>query len=213
MQEILIPNLFILAITLFGASLLDLRYRVVPLATWVPSVVIIAICDILYYQSLPWDLAIPQFLLTVFFAGIAFSFVALRFYGGADAIAIMLIALAFPVNPLTGQMQFIMIHVFVIACAMVIVWSLMNFWKNVESGYKGNAEQMIFGVPVPPDRLQYVKGWIYGMKRDDGDKVYTMNLTKADIEVLEGQKEVWVVLAMPFMIPLFIALLLAIFLA
>jgi hypothetical protein len=213
MQSILIPNLIALILTLFIASLLDLKYRVVPLVTWVPALAVIAICDWFYYQSLPWDLALPQFGLTVFFSLVALAFVALRFYGGADAIAVILITLAFPVNPLTGNMQFIMLHVFVIACAMILVWSLLNFWKNVNAGHSGNNEQMIFGIPVPPDRLQSVKGWVYGMKRENGERVYTDGLTKLDLEVFNGQKEVWVVLAMPFVVPIFVAMLLAIFLA
>ena len=213
MQELLILNFIILIITLFVAALLDLRYRIVPLVTWYPAVGVIAICTTLYYLSLPWDLAIPQFLLTVFFSALAFAFVALRFYGGADAIAVILITLAFPVNPLTGEMQFTMLHVFVIACAMILVWSLLNFWRNVNAGHSGNIDQMVFGIPVPPDRLQSVKGWIYGMKREDGERVYTDGLSDRDLADLNDRDEVWVVLAMPFMVPLFVAMLLTIFLA
>jgi len=213
MEGILIPNLIILIITLFVASLLDLRYRLVPLYTWVPALLVITICNYFYYCSLPLDLALPQFLVTVFFAGLAFAFVAFRFYGGADAIAVMLISLAFPVNPLSGQMQFITLHVFVIACAIVLVWSLLNLMKNAEAGHSGNKEQMIFGVPVAPDRLQDVKGWVWGMKDENGERLYVDGVTERDMEALKGQNEVWVILAFPFMVALFIALLLAVFLA
>jgi hypothetical protein len=213
MEGFLIPNLIILVITLFVASLLDLRYRLVPLYTWFPALIVVTICNYFYYRSLPLDLALPQFLVTVFFAGLGFAFVVLRFYGGADAIAIMLISLAFPVNPLSGHMQFITLHVFVIACAIVLVWSLLNLFKNVNAGHSGNKEQMIFGVPVPLDRLPDVKGWIWGMKDADGERLYADGVTERDMEALKDQKEVWVILAFPFMIPLFVALLLAVFLA
>ena len=209
----LIPNLLILILTLFVAAFLDLKYRLVPLYTWIPAGLTIIVCDGLYYQTLPLDLALPQFLVTVFFAGLGFAFVVLRFYGGADAIAIMLISLAFPVNPLSGHMQFITLHVFVIACAIVLVWSLLNLFKNVNAGHSGNKEQMIFGVPVPLDRLPDVKGWICGMKDADGERLYADGVTERDMEALKDQKEVWVILAFPFMIPLFVALLLAVFLA
>lgn len=213
MEGFLIPNFIALILTLFVASLLDLRYRRVPLYTWFPALLVITICNLFYYRSLPLDLAIPQFLITVLFAMIAFAFVFLRFYGGADAIAVILISLAFPVNPLSGQMQFITLHVFVIACAIVLVWSLLNLFKNAEAGHSGNKEQMIFGVPVAPDRLQDVKGWIWGMKDENGERLYADEISEQDMEMIKGQKEVWVILAFPFVIPLFIALLLAVFLA
>lgn len=213
MQMLLMPNLIVLIFTLFIASLLDLRYRRVPLITWVPAIVVIAISSSVYYTSLPLDLAIPQLVWCLFFAFIGFAFVALRFYGGADAIAVMLIAFAFPVNPMTGQMQFIVLHIFVIACAITVVWSLMNLWKNLNSGRSGSVEKMMFALPVPVDRLQSVKGWVYHVTNEHGERIYTDSLAPEDYELVKDQKEVWIVLAMPFMIPLFVGLLIAIFLA
>jgi len=207
------PNLIVLIFTLFTAALLDLRYRKVPLITWVPAGIVIAVSSYFYYASLPLDLAIPQFLWCLFFAFIGFAFVALRFYGGADAIAVMLIAFAFPVNPMTAHMQFIVLHIFVIACAITVVWSLMNLWKNLNSGRSGTIEKLMFALPVPVDRLQSVKGWLYHVTDTNGGRLYTDSLTPEDFDLVKDQKEVWIVLAMPFMIPLFIGLLIAIFLA
>jgi len=213
MQDALMPNLFIMVGTLFLASIMDLKYRKIPIYTWIPAIIVIITSLFFYYSALPFDTALPELLWSGFFAFIGLAFVALRFYGGADGIAVMLIAFAFPVNPLTDRMQFIVLHVFVIACAIVIVWSLMNLWKNLNAGRSGNMEQMVFALPVPPDRFHAVKGWIYGMDRLEKGKLYTDSLTEEDMAMFKDKPEVWVVLAMPFMIPLFTGLLIAIFLA
>jgi hypothetical protein len=213
MQDGLMLNLIVLILTLFTASVLDLRYRKVSVYIWIPAAITILITSYYYYLSLPLDLAIPQFIWCCFFAFVGFAFVALRFYGGADGIAVMLIAFAFPVNPLTGHMQFIVLHIFVIACAITVIWSLMNLWKNLNSGRSGTIEKLMFALPVPVDRLQSVKGWLYHITNADGDKLYTDSMTEQDIDLIKDQKEVWIVLAMPFMVPLFVGLLMAVFLA
>ena len=51
------------------------------------------------------------------------------------------------------------------------------------------------------------------MKDADGERLYADGVTERHMEALKDQKEVWVILAFPFMIPLFVALLLAVFLA
>jgi prepilin signal peptidase PulO-like enzyme (type II secretory pathway) len=217
MQILILINLVAVALTLVVAAALDLKYRRVPIMTWIPAVFVVSVADTFYYSSIPLDIAIPQFAFSLFFAGVGFAFVLMRFYGGADAIAIMLIAFAFPVNPITEKMQFIVMDVFTIACAAVIVWTLMNLWKNLNAGRKGSLEQLLFALPVKKSELSSVQGWLQGIESADGQVLCTENLTPEVMEDpvikswLDQREEVWVTLAMPFLVPVFIGLMISIF--
>lgn len=202
-------NFIALVIVISIAAILDLKYRKVPVLLWVPAICVIIPNLVMYYTQLPLDLAIPQFIISVFFAGCSFALVFLKKMGGADGILLACIAFSFPVNPLTGAFQPIWLYTIVLASVVVILWSCLNYFKNLSNKKRGTFEQMAFSSLIPSEQIRNVKGWI---TTDSGEQKYIEDLSDDELKTFLTGEPRWIVISMPFIIPIFVGLVVAVLL-
>jgi preflagellin peptidase FlaK len=154
--------------TLLYASVLDLRDRRVPVRTWYPMLVIALPMVAVAYAGLvsqDWTLAARYLALSLVFSAIFYVFAFLRLFGGADAYALIFIAICvplFPFRPLLGYppLGFLPFSVLTNAVILNLVTplgiALHNFWK----GHRAPFPYPFFGFPVPGDGIQRTFGFV-----------------------------------------------------
>lgn len=168
MSPLLTISALAMGITLLYASLLDIRERRVPFRTWYPMLAVCIPVAILVYAEL--FLMDPGLTLRLLFVGAVFSaafylFAYLRFFGGADAWALIFITLLlplFPVRPLFGYppFPFLPFSVLVNALILNLAAPLAILAMNIARGNRAPFPYMLLGFPVPAGRLGEYWGFV-----------------------------------------------------
>lgn len=213
LAKIIIATLFLLY-----ACKLDLRYRRVPNRLWKWMLAVFIPLDILEYFLIGYDLvfALIQFVIMVAFSYFLYIIGA---YGGADAKAFMVLAIAFPIYPEIwifplintgfGIFSFSTLSNSVIFSPVILFYMfLRNIMKEGLKNIKGNLFYYFIGfrvdaanVPRFHNLLEYIDGHgeLVRLKRgvEPDDKVL-QRLKKAR-EKGELEK-IWVTPGLPFLI-------------
>ena len=176
-------EIIVMSITLLHASVQDIKERRVRNKTWLPMFILctpVALLNygIIYADDFGRGLLITA--LTVFMCAVYYIAARKGVFGGADAIALILITFLIPLNPLTVLTP---LHVFGWITFPILV--LIN--------------SVTFAVTVPV--------WLFGyntIKRCQGSFTTKSTCTKDS----EGR---WIRYKTPFIVPLTIGFLLAIF--
>jgi len=169
----MIPSLIVpvlaVGVTYCYASVLDLRERRVPFRTWYPMLAVGLPFTALFYILLiaEGDLRAPLFflILTLLFSTIFYLFARFGLFGGADAWALIFLAVlipAFPVVPLAGvpSLAYFPFAVLVNAVLLNLVTPLGIFIFNLKEGNAAPFPYRFLGFPVDGDRIAESYGFV-----------------------------------------------------
>ncbi|MDD1656999.1 MAG: prepilin peptidase [Methanomicrobiales archaeon] len=157
-----------IGVTLLYASVLDLRDRRVPVRTWYPMLLVGVPMAVLAYGALisqDWMLALRYLSLSLVFSAIFYLFALLRLFGGADAYALIFIAICvpfFPIRPLLGYppLAFLPFSVLTNAVILNLVTPLGIALHNLWKGNRAPFPYPFFGFPVPGEGIQRTFGFV-----------------------------------------------------
>jgi archaeal preflagellin peptidase FlaK len=157
-----------IGLTLLYASVLDLRDRRVPVRTWYPMLMVAVPMVVLAYAGLisqDWTLAARYLALSVVFSAIFYLFALMRLFGGADAYALIFIAICipfFPFRPLLGYppLEFLPFSVLTNAVILNLVTPLGIALHNLLRGNRAPLPYPFFGFPVPGEGIQHTFGFV-----------------------------------------------------
>jgi preflagellin peptidase FlaK len=155
--------------TLGYASVLDVRERRVPFRTWYPMLVIGVPFTALFYGLLVFQedpgIAFSFLALTLIFSFIFYLFARFGLFGGADAWALIFIAIlipAFPFIPLLGlpPLAFFPFSVLINAVVLNLFVPLGIFAFNVKNGSSAPFPYTFLGFPVEGERIGESHGFV-----------------------------------------------------
>lgn len=154
--------------TLLYASVLDLRDRRVPVRTWYPMLAVGVPMAILAYAGLvtqDWMMAVQYLSLSLVFSVIFYLFAVMHLFGGADAYALIFIAICvplFPARPLLGYppLGFLPFSVLTNAVILNLVTPLGIALHNLYRGHRAPLPYPFFGFPVPGAEIQRTFGFV-----------------------------------------------------
>lgn len=156
-------------VTFFYASFLDIRERRVPFRTWYPMLAIGLPAAIWFYFSLmlggEWMPAIFFLLLTGIFSLIFYLFAIFHLFGGADAWALIFIAIClpmFPFEPYLGYppLGYFPFTVLTNAVILNLAAPIIIFLMNVFRGRKAPLPYLFLGFPVPGNEITHAFGYV-----------------------------------------------------
>jgi preflagellin peptidase FlaK len=151
------------------ASVSDIRERRVPFRTWYPMLVAGLPFTALFYFILITGGNLPLVLyfltLTLLFSFLFYLFARLGLFGGADAWALIFVAVlipAFPLIPLLGlpPLGFFPFSVLINAVLFNLVTPLGIFFLNVKEGNQAPFPYRFLGFPVDGDRISESSGFV-----------------------------------------------------
>lgn len=157
------------ALTLFYASILDIRERRVPFRTWYPMLIIgipfTTFFYVLLIQGGEMVVTLLFLALSGLFSLLFYLFARFHLFGGADAWAlIFLTALipAFPVIPLLGfpPLAFFPFSVLINAVVLNLFTPIGILLYNVRNGSHAPFPYMLLGFPVDGDRVSENYGFV-----------------------------------------------------
>jgi archaeal preflagellin peptidase FlaK len=165
---LIIPALAITA-TLCYASFMDIRERRVPFRTWYPMLAASIPFTVFFYGSLLYfgeytSMAYLAFL-ALFFSCLCYIFAYFHLFGGADAWALIFIALCiptFPVTPLLGipPLAFFPFSVLVNAVLLNLFIPVGIYLYNLKKGNKAPFPYMFLAFPVEGDHIHESYGYV-----------------------------------------------------
>jgi preflagellin peptidase FlaK len=168
-------------ITFCYASIRDIRERRVPFKTWYPMLVAGLPFTALFYVLL-WDwgdlhMVLYFLTLTLLFSFLFYLFARFGLFGGADAWALIFIAVlipAFPVIPLLGlpPLGFFPFSVLVNAVLLNLITPLGIFFFNVKEGNQAPFPYRFLGFPVEGDRISESSGFVMEEITEEGDRLH-----------------------------------------
>jgi preflagellin peptidase FlaK len=180
-----IPSLIIpviaAGVTLCYASVLDLKERRVPFRTWYPMLAAGLPFTAFFYVLLiaEGDLRAPLFfiVLTLLFSSIFYLFARFGLFGGADAWALIFLAVlipAFPVIPLSGvpPLAYFPFSVLVNAVLLNLVTPLGIFIFNKREGNAAPFPYDFLGFPVDGDRITESYGFVMEDITEEEGKIH-----------------------------------------
>jgi len=203
---------------LVEASRRDLKRRIVENRLWLYMLAALLPLDVVEYVIHPFNIVFAA-VQAIFIIAFSYAVYWLGLYGGADAKALMVLSLAFPVYPIfyvfpvlgvgLGMFAFsTLANSVIVAPLLVLLLLLKNVMDgNVEFpycliGYKMDVEKVRFH-----NLLEYVEGKkvVRRMRGIEADEEELRKLRKA------GVKEVWVSPALPFICFITAGFLVAVF--
>lgn len=217
LEVLQVIKIALVSIFLIYACFLDIKSRVVPNRVW--KAMLIAVSPLLAYE-IYWTLLDNPFSLIP--AGIGVSFMillayviyAINAYGGADAKALMSLALLFPFYPKInsfpvfndgfGVFAFSVLANSVIFAPLMMVFLLIR--NIVREGFHGFLKNPLFyiaGYRIPVDKIKFHN--LFEFLDENGKLKRVKKAVECDekkIQLLKkaGINEVWVTPALPFMI-------------
>jgi preflagellin peptidase FlaK len=163
----LLPWYVMLAAIVSYASWLDMKGKMVPLRKYYLILIMIIFAFASYTMTLQggWGAEAGYIALAAVFCGIFYLFGAMNFFGGADAWALIFIALCipvFPFIPVLGEspLGFLPFSVLINAVILNLVAPLGIFLLNSIRGNKGPLQYRFFGFPVEGKKIQNSWGFV-----------------------------------------------------
>jgi len=156
-------------VTLLYASLLDIRDRRVPFRTWYPMLAISLPMVAWFYVSIFFKGGLPTIfyylVLCGLFSVVFYLFAYFGLFGGADAWALIFLAVcipAFPIEPIGGfpPLGFLPFSVLVNAVLLNLFTPLGIYIMNVMKGNRAPFPYPFLGFPVEGDSIEYSYGYI-----------------------------------------------------
>jgi preflagellin peptidase FlaK len=156
-------------LTLLYASYRDIFERRVPFRTWYPMLIVGLPAVAWFYASLIGTEEVRLFVLfialTAIFSLVFYLFALLHLFGGADAWALIFIALcipAFPIEPYLGYSPtgYFPLTVLTNAVLLNLITPFGLFLLNVFRRNYAPFPYMFLGYPVPGDRIQDSFGYV-----------------------------------------------------
>ena len=172
---LLISSIAVLT-TLFYASFRDIKERRVPFRTWYPMLAIGLPAVILFYLSLllegDWQPVLFFLILTGLFSLIFYLFAIFHLFGGADAWALIFIAVCipfFPIKPILGYppLGYFPLTVLTNAVILNLVTPVVIFLKNIVRGDEAPLPYMFLGFPVRGDEIEHTFGYVMEEIREE----------------------------------------------
>jgi preflagellin peptidase FlaK len=157
------------ALTLFYASILDIRERRVPFRTWYPMLIIGIPFTTFFYVLLIQGGEMVSALLFLAMSGLFsllfYLFARFHLFGGADAWALIFLTTlipAFPVIPLLGfpPLAFFPFSVLINAVVLNLFTPIGILLYNVRNGSHAPFPYMLLGFPVDGDRVSENFGFV-----------------------------------------------------
>jgi preflagellin peptidase FlaK len=149
------------------ATYIDIKGKTAPLRKWFPILMMIVFAFASYHLTIRgiWDASAGYIALAAVFCGIFYLFATLNFFGGADAWALIFIALcipAFPATPLFGEspLGFLPFSVLINAVILNLAAPVGIFLMNIVKGNRGPAAGLFFGFPVEGGRIREAWGFV-----------------------------------------------------
>jgi preflagellin peptidase FlaK len=169
LNSLLIVPAVAIGVTYCYASVRDIRERRVPFRTWYPMLAAGLPFTALFYAILlaggDQFMALYFLTLTLFFSFLFFLFARFGLFGGADAWALIFIAVlipAFPVIPLLGlpPLGFFPFSVLINAVLLNLATPIGIFFYNLKQGNRAPFPYPLLGYPVEGDRISESSGFV-----------------------------------------------------
>ena len=147
-------------LTLIVASVQDARSRTVYRATWYPAAVIGLVCAAVYWiTTLP--ATVPALILSLLIAALMAAFSFFGLFGKADAIALILIAVAVPVSPFAVSLfPSVAVSALLNAGVLILAFACGCLVYNLIKGNRAPFALMCSGYPVSGSNLLNHHGFI-----------------------------------------------------
>ncbi|HJJ48828.1 MAG TPA: hypothetical protein O0X39_07580 [Methanocorpusculum sp.] len=227
----------VVLITFLIASYQDLRTRTVYTVTWYPAAIICAICIIWFWILKFSPEALPVLILSLLTAALMATFTFFGLFGKADAKAMILLSLAVPVTPFAAYyFPSLAVSSIINAGVLVLLVSLVLLLRNLIAKNKAPFWLMISGMPVSGEKITKYFGFISEKIGRDKDGTITREFVRVtdtvtalkngqSIRALREKPEdytkelalyasagkIWISYGIPFMIPLTIGYIFALF--
>lgn len=224
-------------VTFLVASYQDLRTRTVYTVTWYPAAIVCAICIIWFWILKFTPAALPILILSILIAVLMAAFTFFGLFGKADAKAMILLSLAVPVTPFAAYFfPSLAVSSVINAGVLVLLVSLVLLLRNLIAKNKAPFWLIISGMPVSGDKITKYFGFISEkISRDETGKITREFVKVSDsvtslknglsIRALREKPEeyaeklalyadagkIWITYGIPFMIPLTIGYIFALF--
>ncbi|MDK2796356.1 MAG: archaeal preflagellin peptidase FlaK [Archaeoglobaceae archaeon] len=211
--------LIVLSFLLYACRL-DLRSRIVPNRVWkfmlIFAIPFTAIQILQSYEFLVAEriLLLFMFFGTVFMLLLAYILYRLNFYGGADAKALMCLAVLFPIYPDFGSFPIInsgfgvfafsvLANSVIFAPLIMLVLLFRNLAKEGFRGFLKNPLYYITGYRIPVDKIRFHN--LFEFLDDDGELKRVKRAIEPNEELISrlkkhGVEKVWVTPALPFIV-------------
>jgi archaeal preflagellin peptidase FlaK len=170
-----------MGVTYCYASVLDIRERRVPFRTWYPMLAaglpFTALFYVLIISEGDFRAALFFLLLTLLFSSIFYLFARFGLFGGADAWALIFLAVlipAFPFIPLAGvpPLMYFPFSVLVNAVVLNLVTPLGIFIFNKRAGNSAPFPYSFLGFPVDGDRITESYGFVMEDITEEDGKIH-----------------------------------------
>ena len=167
-SPLIVPALAV-TLTLLYASYLDIRERRVPFRTWYPMLIAGIPFTVFFYALLIQGggvlAPLPYLFLAGVFSVLFYLFAWFHLFGGADAWALIFIAVllpAFPVIPLLGipPLAFFPFSVLINAVVLNLFTPIGILLYNVRNGNRAPFPYMLLGFPVDGERISESYGFV-----------------------------------------------------
>ncbi|HJJ28453.1 MAG TPA: peptidase A24 [Methanocorpusculum sp.] len=224
-------------LTFLIASYQDLRSRTVYTLTWYPAAVVCAVCIIWFWILKFTPAALPILILSILIAVLMAAFTIFGLFGKADAKAMILLSIAVPVTPFAAYVfPSLAVSSIINAGLIVLLISLVLLLRNLIAKNKAPFWLMISGMPVSGDKITKHFGFIAEkISRDAKGSIAREYVKVSDtvtalknglsIRALREKPEeyakelalyadagkIWISYGIPFMIPLTIGYIFALF--
>jgi preflagellin peptidase FlaK len=177
----LIVPVLAVGVTYCYASILDLKERRVPFRTWYPMLAVgipfTALFYILLFMNGDVRASLFFLVMTVLFSFFFYLFARFHLFGGADAWALIFLAVlvpAFPVVPLLGipPLGSFPFSVLVNAVVLNLVTPIGIFFFNLREGNKAPFPYPFLGFPVDGDRISESYGFVMEEITENEGKIH-----------------------------------------
>jgi preflagellin peptidase FlaK len=149
------------------ASYLDVKGRMAPLRKWYLILVMVIFAFASFFMSVQggWGDHAMYIELAAVFCGIFYLFGTMNLFGGADAWALIFVALcipAFPATPLFGEtpLHFLPFSVLINAVILNLAAPIGIFFLNLARGNRGPLPYLFFGFPVDGKKIRDAWGFL-----------------------------------------------------
>ncbi len=230
----------VVLITFLYASWQDLKTRTIYTATWYPAAVICGICIVWFwveYYAAPGALSV--FFVSILVAFLVGVFTYFGLFGVADGKALILLSLVVPITPFASTWLFpsLALSSLVNAAVFALVVPVFFFIRNLVLKNKAPFWLMCSGKPVPGNSITKYFGFVSEEITED-DNGISRNFCRAgsSIRALRNQSDlsirnlrdnpdtyapklalyaragnIWISYGVPFMVPITIGYLFALF--
>lgn len=178
--SLIVPVLAV-GVTFSYASILDLKERRVPFRTWYPMLAVgipfTALFYILLFTEGNSRASLFFLIMTVLFSFIFYLFARFGLFGGADAWALIFLAVlipAFPVVPLLGipPLGYFPFSVLINAVILNLITPIGLFIFNFREGNKAPFPYPFLGFPVDGDRISESYGFVMEDITEEEGKIH-----------------------------------------